>query len=136
MAKEVPTGNGAAEPTLKSEDVERLCTEADRVVPVIASRGDQLLKLLSIGARLKACKDRADPIRGISGPGGVVVAGSGVLADYPRVKVWVTGLAGTAPTGTSPKSLACLRDPEFDYDGLKPNVPGVGEGRVHIIEPL
>ncbi|MFE9750289.1 ABC transporter substrate-binding protein [Saccharothrix saharensis] len=165
IAREVPSRNGIAEPTLKREDVERLCAEADTVVPVIASRGDQLLKLLSIGADVKACKDRLDqPIRIISGPGGIVVVGSGVLADYPWVKVWVTGLAGTAersewvagansfgmaaqaiadahhdttqvPVWDVSQVLACLRDPEFDYDGLKPNVPGVGDGRVHIIEP-
>lgn len=165
VAKEVPARNGTAEPTLKREDVERLCTEADTVVPVIASRGDQLLKLLAIGADVKACKDRVErPIRMISGPGGVVVAASGVLADYPWVRVWVTGLAGTAerseevaganafgmaaqaiadahhattqfPGWDVSQVLACLRDPEFNYDGLKPNVPGVGEGRVHIIEP-
>ncbi|MCC8246961.1 hypothetical protein [Saccharothrix luteola] len=166
VAKEVPANNGTAEPTLKREDVERLCTEADTVVPVVASRGDQLLKLLSIGADVKACKDRVDrPIRMISGPGGVVVAASGVLSNYPWVKVWVTGLAGTAersegvaganafgmaaqgaadahqattqfPGWDVSQVLACLRDPEFNYDGLRPNVPGVGEGRVHIIEPL
>ncbi|MGX7827127.1 ABC transporter substrate-binding protein [Actinokineospora sp. 24-640] len=164
VAKEVPTRNGTTDPTLKSEDVERLCAEADTVVPVIASRGDQLIKLLSIGAGLKACKDRVKPIRIISGPGGVVVAGSGVLANYPWVEVWVTGLARTAdqsewiagsnafgmaaqaiadahqattqfPDWDVSQVLACLRDPEFDYDGLKPNVPGIGEGRVHIIEP-
>ncbi|WP_033442807.1 hypothetical protein [Saccharothrix sp. NRRL B-16314] len=165
VAKEVPAKNGAAEPTLKNEDVKRLCEEADTVVPVIANRGDQLLKLLSIGANLKACNERVDrPIRVISGPGGVVVAGSGVLADYPWVDVWVTGLAGTAEQSESiagsnafgmaaqaianahhyttqvpdwdvSQVLACLRDQEFNYDGLKPNVSGVGEGRVHIIEP-
>lgn len=165
VAKEVPAVNGTTAPTLETDDVERLCAEADAVVPVIASRGDQLLKLLSIGAHVKACKDRVDrPIRMISGPGGVVVAGSGVLANYPWVKVWVTGLAGTAeqseriaganafgmaaqaianahhlttqvPVWEVSQVLACLRDPEFDYDGLKPNVPGVDEGRIHIIEP-
>ncbi|WP_447006515.1 hypothetical protein ACRAKI_08590 [Saccharothrix isguenensis] len=165
VAKEVPAGNGSTEPTLKSEDVKRLCAEADTVVPVIANRGDQLLKLLSIGASLKACNERVGrPIRMISGPGGVVVAGSGVLADYPWADVWVTGLAGTAAQSESiaganafgmaaqaianahhyttrvphwdvSQVLACLRDPEFNYDGLKPNVSGVGEGRVHIIEP-
>ncbi|GAA3463541.1 hypothetical protein ACFFSW_00080 [Saccharothrix longispora] len=165
VAKETPGKGGKGEPTLKKEDVARLCAEADTVVPVVAGRGDQLLKLLSIGATLKACKDRVDrPIRLIAGPGGVVVAAQDVLDDYKWARVWVAGLADTAeqsertaganafgmatqaiadahlattqfPDWDVSQVLASLRDPDFDYDGLKPNVTGIGEGRVHIIQP-
>ncbi|CCH33386.1 hypothetical protein ABZ816_18315 [Actinosynnema sp. NPDC047251] len=83
-------------PELGQDDVERLCRESDRVVPVLVGRGDQLLKLLAMASNSTACTNPpGGKLRLITGPGGLVVDAAGEFDRYPWAEVSVTGLVDT-----------------------------------------
>jgi len=81
---------------ISRERLKTLCAQADTVVPVFTSRADQIRKLLDAASTVSECSNREVPIRMLAGPGVIVEAASGNLANYSWAHLTITTLAPTA----------------------------------------
>ncbi|MFD9733035.1 hypothetical protein [Umezawaea sp. NPDC059074] len=85
---------GSKPSQLDDNRVKALCTNADRVVPVLAGRADDIIVLLETASRFPECSGPAKRIRLLAGPGLVVSAASGALTKYGWADIRMTSLAG------------------------------------------